>query len=273
MYIQSFLPAPALAAYVEQYCLWDVVAAPEAAVAAPVLPEVASRLSICYSHPDESLTMAGREVPATPMVEVAGMLTTRRLSSRQAGHLGGLGIYFRPTGFFSLFGVPLSAAIDTAQQPESSAGQFARELGQRVSAAPTPATRLASAEALLLRRLRWVQPTSDAMAHVAAFIQAQHGRVSVEELAQVANLSRRQLERRFVAEVGTTPKLYARIARFNYVLRLLDQAAAPDWPGISYQCGFFDQAHFIREFRSFTGESPGHYVQHYHDDAHFFWAR
>ncbi|GAA3927768.1 helix-turn-helix domain-containing protein [Hymenobacter algoricola] len=273
MHIQSFPPVPALATYVEQYCLWDDEATPQTPVLHPVFPGLVNGLNVLYGEPFETVTIAGNEVLTTPGVEMIGMVTERRLYLRQTGRVGVLGVYFQPTGFFRLFGVPMSAVTDATLELDSVAGQFARELRQRVGEAGTPAQRLAVAEELLLRQLRRVQPASEVIARVATWIRGHHGQVSVEALAHAANLSRRQLERRFWAEVGTTPKLYARIARFNHVFQLVEHTSTPDWLDVSHQCGYFDQAHFIREFKHFTGESPGGYFQHYNDFARFFWAR
>jgi methylphosphotriester-DNA--protein-cysteine methyltransferase len=62
------------------------------------------------------------------------------------------------------------------------------------------------------------------------------------------------LERRFKAIVGTTPKKFASIVRFNTVLRDLDSAKS--LTDICYEHGFFDQAHFIKDFRHYTGDTP-----------------
>lgn len=110
--------------------------------------------------------------------------------------------------------------------------------------------------------LRHPHPTSEVVEAVANCILRRRGRVTIEALAYDAGLSRRQLERRFLLEVGAPPKLYARIARFNHVLELLAESLAPDWPDIAYLCGYYDQAHLIREFRRFTGQTPGAYARH-----------
>ncbi|GAA3997133.1 hypothetical protein GCM10022408_04730 [Hymenobacter fastidiosus] len=141
MHIQSFRPAPALAAYVEQYCLWDDEATPETPVLHPVFPGLVNGLNVLYGDPFETVTFAGDEVLTTPGVEMIGIVTERRLYLRQTGRVGVLGVYFRPTGFFSLFGIPMSAVTDATLELDHVAGPFARELYQWVGEATTPAAR------------------------------------------------------------------------------------------------------------------------------------
>ncbi|PJJ59955.1 AraC family transcriptional regulator [Hymenobacter chitinivorans] len=259
MHVQSFPPAPELAPYVEQYSLWDYEAATAAPGRPPVLLGLINGIHVLgYPEPGAAPGPA-----AGPVVELLGFTTRRQLYPPAGSRVGLLGVYLQPTGFYSLFGQPVAGP-----QPADPAGpiqRFARELAWCVR--QSPLAPVAAAEELLRRHIRREPPRPAAMAPVAATIRNQHGQVALEDLARAAQLSRRQLERRFVAEVGITPKLYARIARFNHVFQLLEQEPLLPWPDISYQCGYFDQAHFIREFRSFTGEAPGHYLQQYHAAA------
>ena len=61
-------------------------------------------------------------------------------------------------------------------------------------------------------------------------------------------------------EVGLTPKLYSRIERFQHVLRSVELCDEVDWVGVATSCGYFDQAHFIHDFREFTGLRPSDYL-------------
>jgi len=61
--------------------------------------------------------------------------------------------------------------------------------------------------------------------------------------------------------VGLTPKLYCRVQRFQQVLRLLDTGRPFDWANVALACGYYDQAHFIRDFRAFSGLSPTTYLR------------
>jgi methylphosphotriester-DNA--protein-cysteine methyltransferase len=82
------------------------------------------------------------------------------------------------------------------------------------------------------------------------------GSVSVGELTDEFGVSERQMERKFLERVGLTPKLLARIARINHVFKLLKMYPQFSWLDVIYTCGYFDQAHFIRDFKNLAGETP-----------------
>lgn len=81
------------------------------------------------------------------------------------------------------------------------------------------------------------------------------GGVNVDSVARETGLSVRQFERRVRERTGSTPKLLARIARFQRALAR-SQSGRPDWSAIAADCGYYDQAHLIRDFREFTGTPP-----------------
>jgi transcriptional regulator GlxA family with amidase domain len=81
------------------------------------------------------------------------------------------------------------------------------------------------------------------------------GQVSVDQLASDAGISSRQLERRFLREVGIGPKLLGRIIRFQQVFRAVEQCDAT-WSAIAVECGYYDQAHLIRDFNQFAQQTP-----------------
>jgi AraC-like DNA-binding protein len=73
-------------------------------------------------------------------------------------------------------------------------------------------------------------------------------------LAAALDISPRQLERRFKREVGVGPKLFCRIQRFQKVFRELESGG--NWVQAALACGYYDQAHLVRDMRQFSGETP-----------------
>jgi transcriptional regulator GlxA family with amidase domain len=90
---------------------------------------------------------------------------------------------------------------------------------------------------------------------LAARIVESGGRVSVDRLATGAGISSRQLERRFLREIGIGPKLLGRIVRFQQVFRAVERLDSA-WASIAVECGYYDQAHLIRDFNQFAGQTP-----------------
>ena len=101
---------------------------------------------------------------------------------------------------------------------------------------------------------------------------SENGLLSVTELAEKTVVNERKLERLFQKYIGLSPKFYSRIIRFNYIFRLV-QDKKMSWSEVAQYSGFYDQSHFISNFREFTGEDPSKYF--FEDDtlANFFLNR
>lgn len=93
----------------------------------------------------------------------------------------------------------------------------------------------------------------------AQLILDRNGAVGLEELLQAAHVSERSLGRYFDTHIGLGPKFYSRIIRFSHIFKLVQQ---PDfqWADISFLAGYYDQSHFIKNFKEFTGEEPSRYA-------------
>ena len=87
-------------------------------------------------------------------------------------------------------------------------------------------------------------------------IHARQGRIRIEELASELSVSRRQLERAFLANIGLSPKRWCRVVRFQHAVQSMSEQRDCDWADLAYRLGYADQAHFCREFRTFTEVAP-----------------
>lgn len=141
-------------------------------------------------------------------------------------------------------------------------GAEAERLHQRLVQAPTPEDKfeilLGAFVAAAPRDLELHPSVSLAL---ACFDRAPH-RASVAATAKHAEVSQKKLIRLFSEQVGLTPKLYLRIRRFRRLMEDLHIRAAVDWGDVVEQHGFYDQSHFIRDFREFAGLSPTEWLKH-----------
>ena len=99
------------------------------------------------------------------------------------------------------------------------------------------------------------------MLTASELVSAHAGSITVQGLAEATGLGRRQLERRFLATVGTSPKVAARIARFRGAVARLHLDSEIELSRVALNSGYADQAHFTREFKSLAGVPPGVYRQ------------
>ena len=131
-------------------------------------------------------------------------------------------------------------------------GRRARELRERLCAATTTEQRFVILEAELASRLHQRQ-AHPAVPYALRALTRPEARVA--EIAKVTGLSRRRLIEVFTTTVGLTPKRFGRIARFHRAAAL---ARSPgfDWTRVAHECGYYDQAHLIRDFRELAQVAP-----------------
>ena len=124
-------------------------------------------------------------------------------------------------------------------------------------------------EAFILTEVAKRKPETDYIDYAANQIVEKNGLLHVNDLMQNIYMSRRNFERRFLKKVGLSPKYYARIRRISYLMNLIAGKKAVDWQHILYQCEFYDQSHFIKDFIQFTGRSPQQYLAENNELANY----
>ncbi len=172
-----------------------------------------------------------------------------------------IGVRFRPGGAFPFLGTPASELADTHVDLEALWGTSATELRERLCAAKTPAERFNLLEKTLVAHLfRPLQRHYAVRFALDTFGRADSG-LAIREVAREAGLSQRRFIQLFAREVGMSPKLFCRVRRFRQALETVRQTAVPNWAQVAVDCGYYDQAHLINDFRSFSNLSPTEYVR------------
>jgi AraC-like DNA-binding protein len=168
-----------------------------------------------------------------------------------------VGIHFKPGGARPFFDVPADATTGQAVSLEDVWGPSSRALRERLLAAPTAAARVGILEAALLARARRPLELSPALrAALGAFEDP--ALPSVAEVNRRTGLSPKRLAALFHDEIGLGPKAFWRVRRFRAALRDLDHGVRG--AALAHEHGYFDQAHFLREFRALAGSSPRDYL-------------
>ena len=108
----------------------------------------------------------------------------------------------------------------------------------------------------LLERLRRGRPMSPDVAWALKSVQASHGARSIGALSRDLACSRKTLIQRFHAQVGLSPKAVASILRFAHAVERIRTADVESWADLAIACGYYDQAHFNRDFRRYSGRTP-----------------
>lgn len=172
-----------------------------------------------------------------------------------------VGVHFRPWGLAPFLPMPAFELCDRPATMEQIWGQPATaELRHRLTSADTPHEMLMVLEEELARRLRVIDGL-DLVRQVSSAVAATGGTVPISHIGVAARASSTYVAKRFRAVVGVTPKRLARSYRFTSTVLAIDVAAPIDWGDVAAGAGYFDQAHFVREFREFTGLTPTRYAE------------
>ncbi|MFI6519270.1 helix-turn-helix domain-containing protein [Spirillospora sp. NPDC050679] len=167
----------------------------------------------------------------------------------------GVQLDLTPLGAYTLLGVPQSELANSAARLTDLLGRTAAELVERLDAAPGWAARFALLDRFLLDRLERGPVPDPEVARAWDLLSRDCGRVPVAELAAEVGWSRRHLACRFRAQVGLSPKVAARVLRFERAVGLLT-GGEPVLSELALACGYYDQAHLNREFRALAGCTP-----------------
>jgi AraC-like DNA-binding protein len=191
-----------------------------------------------------------------PPIAVVGPIT-RSLILRIGRSVSAIGVVLPPTMSTGVFGVPACDLVDQiVSLQELWAADDIERLLTSLSRLDTR-HRLTTLRDALLTRTRTPRFSAETTAGAAAHVIAREGgRVSIRELARAHGLSHRQFTTRFVAGAGLSPKMFARITRFQRVVHALLSTDVSRWASVAPAVGFYDQAHMINEFRAFAGSAP-----------------
>jgi methylphosphotriester-DNA--protein-cysteine methyltransferase len=150
-------------------------------------------------------------------------------------------------------------------------GNPARELSEQIYEAGTLCERISLLERFLARRLDSKNVGYSRVDYAADLIVRQHGIINVSEVLDEVFLCRRQFERKFLHQVGVSPKYYARIRRIGVVCAQLAASRwqVKDWHDFIHWAGYYDQSHFIKDFTEFIGQNPAVYVKRNVEVANF----
>jgi AraC-like DNA-binding protein len=164
-----------------------------------------------------------------------------------------------PLAAYSVLGVPiqhLHGEHGEFVDLRDAIGRDAHDFASRVRDAPNWDTRFALVDEFLLDRALHGPPPSPEVVQAWERLTASHGATPIATVASDVGWSNKHLITRFKEQVGLTPKLAARLLRFERVRRDVARGEPTRWQQVAAESGYADQAHLIREFRRFTGTTP-----------------
>lgn len=255
-------PAHGLEHIVE--CYWMVQSIDPTVHTEKIIPDGFTELIFHLGDPYR-IQLDGRW-QSQPRQLLAGQIT-RHFFLENTGVSDIVAVKLRPAALTHLYGLQLSDFTDKVVDLYEVLEEQLSEVGEALGRSVGQEERVAVLDAYFLRLSLTAKDT--AVDRAIDWIFARNGMTTVKDACGIAGVGERQLENLFKRYVGLSPKFFMRILRFNYIFQLIGQNN-DSWCGLAYEAAYFDQSHFIRNFRSFTGVSPSEYAFMEENMANFF---
>jgi AraC-like DNA-binding protein len=190
-----------------------------------------------------------------PKCFVFGQLT-RPLEIEPTGETGIFSVRFHSNGFLPFTTIPIK---DMENRTVSLVEMFEKDgidIEQKILTATSTSERIQLIEAFLLHRLTDIKTIDRIVKSTVDMILTANGQLSVEELSKQTRINRRQLERKFSSAIGLSPKQLSKTIRLQATLKMLLGKKFTSLTSLAYVNEYYDQAHFIKDFKELTGFTP-----------------
>ncbi|MEM7735511.1 MAG: helix-turn-helix transcriptional regulator [Deinococcota bacterium] len=254
MAYQIYLPSPSLSNFIKYY--WHLELGAASTHVERVIPSGEPQLIFHYKTPFCEVS-AHQKVQHQPLSLICGQHTVYRdITSTEA--VGVLAAVLQPYALSVFMPQPINDFTNLGVALEHIFPHENAELQDQFTQADGIRARISIVEAFLYKHIA-IQPHLAVVKAAVDAVTSTQGHILIADLANHLNMSQRQLERVFKAVVGLTPKTFARIVRLQTAIQQIHNVDS--LTSLSYEAGYFDQAHLIHEFRQFTGFTPKMFFQ------------
>ncbi|BBB68531.1 AraC family transcriptional regulator [Undibacterium sp. YM2] len=235
------LPSPALAGLVAHYwhVAWDLRGLPAQEQA--TLP-----------HPNVHLVVGNGQA------RIYGVHSGRFMRTLQ-GKDRVFGIKFKPGGFYPFYRQAVAQLGNTSIDVSACFGNEGSDFCEQILAADDVQTMCAAAETFLLHHQPPADAQIDRISTWMTQIEQDRNILTVEDVMAIADLDKRSLQRLFQKYVGIGPKWVIQRYRLHEAVAQVQAGKTLNWAALALELGYFDQAHFVRDFRKLVGMTPGEY--------------
>ena len=244
---RSFMPHPYLQTWVQRYWIARQPRIPEQGFTEKLYPDGGTNINFRFI--DNQL----------PEVSFNAFATLSTMEFQRNVDL--MGIRFHPGGAFQLFGFDMPGLIghvyNTDDLDTDINNQQLHDLRDKLNAAPSVAARIGLIDDWLLQQAAQQLAHAGPVQHLLPRLPDSSD--SIEAMSAQVNLSRRQLERRFQQEVGLTMVYVKQLQRIKKSRQLISLNPERPLVDIAHEAGFYDQAHFNRQFQKINEQTPGQY--------------
>jgi AraC-like DNA-binding protein len=254
MNYQTFQPHPDLASLVKCYWILEVPAGNNAQ-RQRIIPDGYIEMAFILGDDIKRYTYGDNYI-LQPRAMVIGQ-TIEPFYIQPTGYVNSFAIRFYPYGFANFVTTPIKNLANKETPLEVLFGKMpAKELEQKVIQAKDTGERIQAVEDFLFVNLR-NETTIDAIVKSTIdMLLSTKGSAQISTILKDDLSKRRQLERKFLKQIGISPKQLGKVIRLQTALKMLLNQKTETLTEIAYESEYYDQAHFIKDFKEFTGINP-----------------
>ncbi|WEK21018.1 MAG: AraC family transcriptional regulator [Candidatus Pedobacter colombiensis] len=257
------LPAPALRDYIKCYGLREVDTEGQQLHLAIHAIEQSLMPFWLSSTPLQHITEAGIRTIDIKKRWLLGLTSSFQGYQVYNGRYRFFNVQFKNNGFYSIFKIPMPYISDQLLIGDDVIGKDLQFLQEQLEESTNMEEMKSAADSYFLKALFKKKQgyNNDRITTTTNMIAQYNYQIDIKTLARQVNMSLRGLERHFYEQVGTTPKQYSKIVRFNKSLLLKTLHPEKKWTDIANQYGYFDQNHLIKDFKVLAGSSPFNFLE------------
>lgn len=190
---------------------------------------------------------------------ISGMKTNYILIDASVSNM--LGVHFKPGGCYPFVDFPMLELNDLTIDLDSIWGNDANSIREAILHEPSIDKRFSILENCLLQKGKNKMENHVLVHYSVNQLTSSPQMWTIKNLSYKTGITQKHLITLFKKYVGLSPKIFSRIYKFQKVIHLIEQQKKIDWSMLAYECGYFDQAHFIKEFQAFSGVNPVSYLE------------
>ncbi len=187
---------------------------------------------------------------------VAVSMMRKYIEIESNGKTGFIAVRFYPWGAYHFFNEPVHNFLDNTIAASKLWADDSRRIILELKSLHTLEKRFKSVEHFLLNMLTKYQRNETQTDEAVKLIRNTKGSLNIDEICSETGFTKKQLERKFLSLVGTTPKIFSRVCRFLNICHHMEEQKGKSLTQLAYECGYYDQSHFINEFKEFSGFTP-----------------
>lgn len=176
------------------------------------------------------------------------------------GKIGLISIRFSAQGAYHFFGLPMKEIANGIVDLKLVWNNLAKEIEERIVESNNTEQRISRIQKYLLMQLLKNGQVDLTVDYCLNLIYSTNGQIRVEDLSTKTGISNRQLVRKFNNCIGVSPKEFSRIIKFIGSLNYLKQNQKTNLAEAAHSCGYYDQAHFIHDFKEHAGITPSQFL-------------